>query len=251
MISQQPRADGQAPVDGRGRGRPGPGAGDARRARGGAFVTAEIQRLVDEGVSRQRDRRLLPDQRAVAGARGHAGPRGDRLSGDRRHEVLRAGRDQGRRRLPDVPGEPAGRGVQRVANSPRAGRADVVSARAGLRRRRGDHALGGGASRCPASPRRPQVAQALHDDDGAPARARRGGRPGRRGARRGAERDRLPGGAAGRADDRGAGPAREPRGARGGGARVRRDAPEGRSGSSCSRSRCWPTRTRSATTRAW
>ena len=52
------------------------------------FVVAEIERLVDEGVSRARDRGLLPDQRAVAGAGGHAGARTDRLPGDRRHEVL-------------------------------------------------------------------------------------------------------------------------------------------------------------------
>ena len=36
------------------------------------FVVGEIERLVDEGVVARRDRRLLPHQRAVAGARGHA-----------------------------------------------------------------------------------------------------------------------------------------------------------------------------------
>ena len=73
------------------------------------WVTAEIQRLVDEGVSRNGDRRLLPDQRAVAGARGHARAGRGRLPGDRRAEVLRAGRDQGRDPVPHVPGQPAGR----------------------------------------------------------------------------------------------------------------------------------------------
>ena len=81
------------------------------------FVTAEIERLVDEGVSRGRDRGLLPDQRAVAGARGHARAGADRLPGDRRHEVLRARRDQGRVSLPDVPRQPAGRG-RRSRGSP-------------------------------------------------------------------------------------------------------------------------------------
>ena len=63
--------------------------------------SGEIERLVDEGVLARGDRRLLPDQRAVAGARGHARAARDRLPGHRRHEVLRARRDQGRDGLPD------------------------------------------------------------------------------------------------------------------------------------------------------
>ena len=65
-----------------------------------------------------------------------------------------------------------------------------------------------------------------------------------------AERDRLRRGARGRADDRGAGPDREPRGARAGRPRVRRREPRtARSRSSSSRSRCSPTPTASRTTR--
>ena len=48
------------------------------------YVTGEIQRLRRRGVVAGRDRDLLPDQRAVAGAGGHAGAGGDPLPGDRR-----------------------------------------------------------------------------------------------------------------------------------------------------------------------
>ena len=68
-----------------------------------------------------------------------------------------------------------------------------------------------------------QGARAVHVDDGAAARARGDRRACRRPARRDAARDGLLRRAAGRADDRGAGPDREPRGARARRARVRRD----------------------------
>ena len=95
---QQPRADAQAAVDGSRGGRPVRVREMADEHAEARCVTAEIERLVDEGVVARRDRGLLPDQRAVAGARGHAGARADRLPGHRRHEVLRAGGDQGRGR---------------------------------------------------------------------------------------------------------------------------------------------------------
>ena len=63
------------------------------------FVAAEIARLVGERPLGERDRRLLPDERAVARARGRARPPGRPLPGDRRPALLRARRDQGRRRL--------------------------------------------------------------------------------------------------------------------------------------------------------
>ena len=78
------------------------------------YVAVEIDRLVEEGTPRDRDRGLLPRQRAEPGARGHAGPLRDPLPGDRRHEVLRAGRDQGRDRLPAVPLQPRRRGLVRA-----------------------------------------------------------------------------------------------------------------------------------------
>ena len=88
-------------------------------------------------------------------------------------------------------------------------------------------------------------------------RAERGG-AGRRAARGDAARDRLHRGARGRAHDRGRGPGREPRGAGRRRRRVRRQPrARGRVGdlrrwrSSWPRSRCSPSRTRSATPRAW
>ena len=85
------------------------------------------------------------------------------------------------------------------------------------------------------------------------ARARAAGRPGRRPARRRPARERLPGLARGRAHDRGAGPAGEPARARRGRARVRRRRrARARTGStsSSSRSRSSPTPTRARTTPA-
>ena len=63
------------------------------------FVASEIAALVDEGCVGARDRGLLPDERAVAGAGGRPRPAGDPVPGDRRAALLRAGRDQGRDRL--------------------------------------------------------------------------------------------------------------------------------------------------------
>ena len=69
---------------------------------------------MDEGGSRDDDRGLLPDQRPVPGARGHARALRRRLPGDRRHALLRARRDQGRARLPDAAREPGGHGGLRA-----------------------------------------------------------------------------------------------------------------------------------------
>ena len=98
-------------------------------------VLGAIERLVDEGVLALGDRRLLPHQRAVAGARGRARARRGALPGDRRDEVLRARRDQGRDRLPVAARQPADQvSFTRVANSPRRGhRPDLALARDRLR----------------------------------------------------------------------------------------------------------------------
>ncbi len=75
------------------------------------FVAGEIEGLVtDEGFTARPDRGLLPDQRDEPGARGHPGPLRAALPGDRRDEVLRARRDQGRDRLPPAAGQPRRRG---------------------------------------------------------------------------------------------------------------------------------------------
>ena len=72
------------------------------------FVAGEIERLVsEEGMRARGDRDLLPHQRPEPGARGHAGALRDPVPGDRRHQVLRAGRDQGRARLPELLANPA------------------------------------------------------------------------------------------------------------------------------------------------
>ena len=95
----------------------GPSSARATRSRSASSTTSTPRRGSSSArssgsstrASRERDRVLLPDQRAVAGARGHAGAPRDPLPGHRRHEVLRARRDQGRDRLPDRAGQPAGR----------------------------------------------------------------------------------------------------------------------------------------------
>ena len=73
------------------------------------FVVGEIERLARRGRLARGDRGPLPHQRDVAGDRGHARAPRDRLPGDRRHEVLRARRDQGRDRLPVAAGQPVRR----------------------------------------------------------------------------------------------------------------------------------------------
>ena len=93
----------------------GPGRSDQDpRARGRARRGAVRHRRGPATARRRsvtrRDRGLLPDQRPVARAPGHARARGHPLPGDRRHQVLRARRDQGRDRIPDHAGQSAGRG---------------------------------------------------------------------------------------------------------------------------------------------
>ena len=85
------------------------------------FVAGEIERLLDEGASRSEiavfyrtnaQSRVLEDT-LVRGR--------DRLPGDRRDEVLRARRDQGRGRLPRGAGQPVGRGLASPGSSTRRG----------------------------------------------------------------------------------------------------------------------------------
>ena len=121
VISQQPRR--------RSRSRCGPSSARGIRSRSASSTTSTPRRGSSPARSSgsstrarraRRDRRLLPDQRAVARARGHARARRDRLPGDRRHEVLRARRDQGRDRVPDVARQRAGRRARsRGSSTPR------------------------------------------------------------------------------------------------------------------------------------
>ena len=59
------------------------------------FIADEISKLRDAGRRLQRHRGVLPHELADARARGHLHPLGPALQGARRHQVLRAGRDQG------------------------------------------------------------------------------------------------------------------------------------------------------------
>ena len=93
-------AEGQAALVGARRGRPRP----CDRGRGRA-VRVALRRRPDRrprrgGLLRQRDRGLLPNERAVARARADAATAPDRVPGDRRAALLRARRGQGRDRVP-------------------------------------------------------------------------------------------------------------------------------------------------------
>ena len=176
----------------------------------------------------------------------------DRLPRRRRPQVLRAGRDQGRDRLPAGARQPGGRGIAAADREPAPAGDRQHDARpagdggsgprdrpvGGDRRRRG-----GRAGR-----RRHRQRGSFPRHDGRPPRAGSRG-VGRRPAGAGARRHRLHGDAGRRAHDRVAGPHREPAGAGGGRPRVRgcagRRSRPARCPTSCRRSRSTPTRTRS------
>ena len=255
---QQPRAHDEGAVDRHRRGRPDPGARAGRRARRGAVRGGGDRADGRRGGQPRRDRGLLPDQRAVAGARGHAGAGADRLPGHRRHEVLRAGGDPGRDRVPDVPGQPAGRErvhADRELAAARA-RADVAVARAQPRRHDGGRRCGRrprsrarvpglGTAAQKALGRFMSTMERLRErvEGGAPvgerARARCCARPATSTRWRPSGRSRRRAGSRTSRSSCGspASTTRPPRRA-------------ARSASSCSRSRCSPTPTRARTTRA-
>ena len=116
---QQPGADDEGAVDRHRGGGPDQGPGAVRRARRGSLRRRRDRADGRRGRQPRGDRGLLPDQRAVAGAGGHAGAGADRLPGHRRHEVLRARGDPGRGRVPDVPRQPAGRRLRSRASRTR------------------------------------------------------------------------------------------------------------------------------------
>ena len=108
---EQPRAQAEAPVLGSRRGRSCGGDRSRGRARGGALRRRARRGARRGGLLRQRDRGLLPDERAVARARGRARAAGRRVPGDRRPALLRARRDQGPDRVPAGARQPRGRRV--------------------------------------------------------------------------------------------------------------------------------------------
>ena len=113
-------APAQAAVVGSGGGRRGAGGGGRGRARRGALPGVGNRTADGAGLERIRHRRVLPDERAVAGAGGSAGAPVGRLPRDRRPALLRAGRDQGCDRLPAAAGEPRRRGVAAADREPAA-----------------------------------------------------------------------------------------------------------------------------------
>ena len=201
-----------------GEGEPGRGDRGRGRARRGALRRRRDRGARRGGLLRRRDRGLLPDERAVPRARGRARPPGHPLPGDRRPALLRARRDQGRRRLPAGARQPGRRGLADADREPAAARDRRHLARAArhLRRRAGASRSG----RRSAAPTRRGSAPR-------PSERSRASRALLESLRRAAQelvrrelvenvlgRSRLPRGARGRADDRGARPDREPAGAR-------------------------------------
>ncbi len=104
---EQHRAEAEEPVDRRGAGRAGRGRRARRRAcRGALRRRRDRAARLRRGLRARRHRGLLSDERAEPRPRGHARPLRGALPGDRRDEVLRARRGEGRDRLPLAPREP-------------------------------------------------------------------------------------------------------------------------------------------------
>ena len=142
---EQPRAQAEGALVGAGGGRADPRARGRGRARRGAVRRRRDRPPRRGGLQRLGDRGLLPDERAVARARGRARPAGDPVPGDRRAEVLRARRDQGRDRLPPGDRQPVRRRLadaDREQAAPRDRRHDD-RASPDVRGRARDLALGG------------------------------------------------------------------------------------------------------------
>ena len=202
-----------------------------RRARRGPLRRLRGQPAGRGGDAARRDRGLLPDERPEPGARGHAGALRDPLPGDRRDQVLRPSRDQGRGRLPAAARQPGRRGLVLAGGQLAAARdRPAVRGPAVARTRTRSAATSGTCSRTPRACRgwaRPRGRRsARFGETMAALRQRsRSRRVGRRAARGGPSRERLHRRARGRAHGRGRGADREPRGAgrrRGG---VRRQPP--------------------------
>ena len=102
------------------------------------FVAAEIASLIGERLLGERDRGLLPDERAVARAGGRARAPGRAVPGHRRPALLRARRDPRRDGVPRRPREPAGRDLAPAHREPPAARHRRHLA-AAPRRARGEH----------------------------------------------------------------------------------------------------------------
>ena len=152
---QQPGPQAEAALVGARGGRSGRGRRGRGRARRGALRRRRDRAPGRVGRVRVRDRGLLSHERAVARARGRARPAGGSVPGDRRAALLRAGRDQGRRRVPGGAEQLHRRGLADADREPPAARDRRYldpAARPARRRARdlalgGDGGSGGGRSR--------------------------------------------------------------------------------------------------------
>ena len=196
------------------------------------FVTAEIERLVDEGVSRSEiavfyrtnaQSRVLEDMLVRAQIAYQV------IGGTKFYE--RAEIKDAVNYLTFLVNPQDGTAFTRIANSPRRGLGQTSMSRVlAYADDAGDHGLGG---RDRGHPRAGDggAASSLERFMSTMERLRErveSGAPVAQVLQDAARGDRLQGGARGRADDRGAGPAREPRGARARHAGVRRDGARGR-----------------------
>ena len=235
-----------------------------RRARGGALGGGGDRAARRGGRGRARGRRgLLPDQRDEPGAGGHA-----QSASTLPYQVIGGTKFYERAEVKDAVAylsllvNPADQvSFARIVNSPRRGIGNTSQGRLASHANttglpiwevveRVEEVPGLGAAR-------DQGGLPLLRDDGGAARTGRGGAPVAEHAGGGAERERLPGSARGRAHGRGRRAGREPRGAGRRRRRVRHRA-RARGGergrrrwrSTCSRSRSTPSRTRSTGARS-
>ena len=221
------------------------------------WVTAEIQRLVDEGVSRNEiavfyrtnaQSRVLEDMLVRAGVAYQV------IGGPKFYE--RAEIKDAIQYLTFLVNPQDATAFTRIANSPRRGIGQTSLSRV-IAHADGDGDLGVGGRRGRGPRARDRGAQVARRASwtrcAGCASGPRAGRPVAELLDELLDETGLPGRAAGRADDRGPGPAREPRRARSprpASSTSTRPRTAARSASSCSRRRWSPTRTRSATTRA-
>ena len=217
----QPRAAAEAALD---RDRPAasrcssPSSTTSTRRRAGS--AAEIERLGEEDGVERDEVAVFYRTNAMSRVLEDTLVRFDAaLPGDRRHQVLRAGRDQGRGRLPQPAGQPGRPGLLRADRQLAAARDrqhQPGPARLPRQHHRADD-LGGdrdGPRRCRAwAPRRSRRSRRFHETMEALRDRARGRRRSPSCCEAVLQRDRLPGSARGRAHGRGRGPGREPRGA--------------------------------------
>ena len=251
---EQPRAQAEGAVVGARRRRPGARRRGGGRARRGALRRGRHRRARRGGLLGRRDRGLLPDERAVARARGRARAPGHLVPGDRRAALLRARRDQGRDRVPAGDRQPVRRRLADAHREPSAPRHRRRRARApaDVGRRAGPLALGGdGVRRGGGSRRR---AAAGGDASSTPCCSRCSPArwscpsPSWSSARSSAAATSRRSRPSGRSRRRGG--SRTCRSSSASRASTRRTRTSRRSPTSCRRSRSTPTRTRSASRRA-